>query len=164
MTHSYVWRSYLQHDSFICVTWLVHIYDMACLVHMCDITHGCAWHDIWQGWWKWTHMHESWHTDEWVMPHMWMIQGIHMNQSWHTYEESHGTHVQESWHIHAWVMAHIWKSYGTYTNKSWHTYARVMAHICMSHGTHMHESWHTYVWVMAHICISHGANRIDHVT
>jgi len=31
MTHSYVW-----HDSFICVTWLIH---------MCDVTHSYVWHD-----------------------------------------------------------------------------------------------------------------------
>jgi len=31
MTHSYVW-----HDSFICVTWLIH---------MCDVTHLYVWHD-----------------------------------------------------------------------------------------------------------------------
>jgi len=31
MTHSYVW-----HDSFICVTWLIHT---------CDMTHSCVWHD-----------------------------------------------------------------------------------------------------------------------
>ena len=31
ITHSYVW-----HDSFICVTWLIH---------MCDITHAYVWHD-----------------------------------------------------------------------------------------------------------------------
>jgi len=32
MTHSYVW-----HDSFICVTWLIH---------MCDMTHSYVWHDV----------------------------------------------------------------------------------------------------------------------
>ena len=67
MTHSYAW-----HDSFICVTWLIHTCDMThsyvwhdsficdmthsymsqeaftCvtwLVYMCDMTHSYAWHD-----------------------------------------------------------------------------------------------------------------------
>jgi len=31
MTHSCVW-----HDSFMCVTWLIHV---------CDMTHSCVWHD-----------------------------------------------------------------------------------------------------------------------
>ena len=53
MTHAYVW-----HDSFICVTWLIHMCDMthayvwhdsficvAWLIHMCDMTHAYVWHD-----------------------------------------------------------------------------------------------------------------------
>ena len=53
--------SYLSHDSFICVTWLIHTSDMTqdlciaficvtrlihvCVIHMCDMTHSCLWHD-----------------------------------------------------------------------------------------------------------------------
>jgi len=53
MTHSYV-----GHDSFICVPWLIHMCDMThsdvwhdsfiCatwLLHMCDMTHSSTWHD-----------------------------------------------------------------------------------------------------------------------
>jgi len=53
MTHSYIW-----HDSFICVTWLIHICDMThsyvqqdlfvCvtwLIHIFDMTHSYVWHD-----------------------------------------------------------------------------------------------------------------------
>ena len=59
MTHSHVWR-----DSFVCVTWLIHMCDMthpdlchdlfmcdmphSCvtwLIHMCDMTHSHVWHD-----------------------------------------------------------------------------------------------------------------------
>ena len=48
MTHLYVW-----HDSFICVTWLIHMCDMthSCvpwLIHMCDMTHSCVCHDSFQ--------------------------------------------------------------------------------------------------------------------
>jgi len=35
-THLYVWQ-----DSFICVTWLIHMYD----IYMCDRTHSYVWHD-----------------------------------------------------------------------------------------------------------------------
>jgi len=38
MTHSYVW-----HDSFICVTWLIICARRR--VHMCHITHSYVWHD-----------------------------------------------------------------------------------------------------------------------
>jgi hypothetical protein len=46
-------------DSFICVTWLVHMRDMS---H--DTTHICMSHV--------THMNESCHTYEWVISHIWM--------------------------------------------------------------------------------------------
>jgi len=38
LTHSYVW-----HDSFICVTWLVRKCDI--LIRTCDMTHSYVWHD-----------------------------------------------------------------------------------------------------------------------
>ena len=54
MTHAYVW-----HDSFICVTWLMHTCDMThsyvwhdsfiCvtwLMHTCDMTHSYVWHHV----------------------------------------------------------------------------------------------------------------------
>ena len=44
MTHSYAW-----HDSFICVTWLIH---------MCDMTHSYVWHDSFIMW-HITHSHVS---------------------------------------------------------------------------------------------------------
>ena len=53
VTHSSVWR-----DSFICVTWLIHMCDVThsyvwrdsflgvtWLIHMCDMTHSYVWHD-----------------------------------------------------------------------------------------------------------------------
>jgi len=35
MTHSYVW-----HDSFICVPWLIHMYDMTWVLDTCNTTHS----------------------------------------------------------------------------------------------------------------------------
>jgi len=51
MTHSYMW-----HDSFICVTWLIH---------MCDMTHSYVWHDsficvTWR-----IHMYDMTHSHVW---------------------------------------------------------------------------------------------------
>ena len=45
MTPSYVW-----HDSFICVTWFIHMCDkthsyVTWLIHMCDTTHSYVWHN-----------------------------------------------------------------------------------------------------------------------
>ena len=38
-THSYVW-----HGSFICVTWRIDI-CVTWLIHLCDMTHSYVWHD-----------------------------------------------------------------------------------------------------------------------
>ena len=90
-----------------------------------------------------THMNESCHTYEWVMPHLSMSHVIHMNESWYTYE---------------WVMSHIWMSHGTHMNESCHTYEcvcrTVMPNISMSPVTHMHKSWHTYQ-------MSHGTHMTE---
>jgi len=58
MTHLYVW-----HDSFICVTWLIHMCDMThshvwhdsfirvtWRIHTCDMTHPYVWHDSFNVW------------------------------------------------------------------------------------------------------------------
>ena len=59
MTHPHLtWLIHVWHDSFICVTWLIHVCDMThsyvwhdsfiCvtwLIHICDVTHSYAWHD-----------------------------------------------------------------------------------------------------------------------
>ena len=44
MTHSYVTHLYMWHDSFICVTWLIHMCDMW-RIPTCDMTHSYAGHD-----------------------------------------------------------------------------------------------------------------------
>jgi len=97
VTHSYVW-----HDSFICVTWLVHAWDMThwyvwrdslmCLawsIHVCDMTQStvcdltqtCASMHVWMS--HVTHMNESYHNYERVMPHL--NELIHMCDMTHSY-------------------------------------------------------------------------------
>jgi len=102
MTHSYVRLSVLrrtyEHDSYICVTWLI-----TWLLHM--------WHDsficaslcaqlipavivpvhIWMS--HVMHMYESCHTCVWVMRHICTSYVTRVNESCHTYE---------------WVMSHVW--------------------------------------------------------
>jgi len=81
------------------------------------ITHVCMSHG--------THMHESWHTYEWVMAHVWMSLVTRMDESCHTY---------------GWVMSHIWTSHVTH---EW-----VMSHIWTSHVTHewvMSPIWTSHV-------------------
>ena len=99
MTHSYVW-----HDSFMCVTWLIHVCGMThswvwhdSIIFMttleCDGTGAYVWHDS---------MNESCHTHKWVMPYIWMSHVSHMNGSCHTHE---------------WVMSHTIMSYAIRMNE-----------------------------------------------
>ena len=123
-----------------------------------------------------THMHESWHTCEWVMSHVWMSHIAHMHESCLTYEwvmshipMSHISRMNESCHAYEWVMSHIWRSHVThmsesnhiyervmsqYINQSFLTYQWVMSHIWMRPVAHMNESCHTYECDLSTICMS----------
>ena len=174
-------HSHVRHDSFTCVTWLIH---------MCDMTHSHVWHDsftcvTWLMLWSTdskdnclknrllieavrpevsglhtmshvTHVDESCHTCEWVMSHMWMSHVTHDNESCHTCEWVMSlTHVDESCHTCAWVMSHMTMSHVTHVNESCHTCEWVMSQMWMSHVTHVNESFHTWQWVMSHMTMSH---------
>ena len=91
MTHSYVW-----HDTFICVTWLIHMCDMThsyvwhdtfiCvtwLIHICDMTHSYVWHD--------SFICVTWH--------------IHMCDMTHSYVW-HDAFICVTWLIHMCGVAH----------------------------------------------------------
>ena len=112
MTHLCVWL-----DSFICVTWLIHMYDMThsyvkqsellfvfmCvpwLIHMCDMTHSYVWHDSFICKTKRTLVCCAL---AWVLSRKWMSHVIHMTESCHTYE---------------WVMSHIWIRHVTHVTES----------------------------------------------
>ena len=44
-------HSYMRHDSFICVTWLIHM-CVTLLIHICDMTHSYVWHDSFRRVWR----------------------------------------------------------------------------------------------------------------
>jgi len=106
VTHSYVW-----HDSFIYVTWLIHMCDMTrsyvwhdsfiyvtWLIHMCDMTHSYLWHDssIYVTWLIHICATIRWHRDSSIyvtcLIHEDTIDAKLTNESCHTYE---------------WVMSHV---------------------------------------------------------
>ena len=99
MTHSYVW-----HDSFICVTWLIHMRDTLC-------SFSCVT-------WLWV----SHVTYGWVMSHI--------NESCHTYVR-HSVFVFMC-HMTLSESCHIWVSHVTY---EW-----VMSHICATLCVRFHVS------------------------
>ena len=109
MTHSCVWHDsfirvtwliHVWHDSFICVTWLIHMCAMThsymshnsfiCvtwLIHMCDMTHSYVWHD-------------SFICVPWL---------IHMCDMTHSYVW-HDSFICETWLIHMCDGANSWVS------------------------------------------------------
>jgi len=84
-------------------------------------------------------VHESCHTYEWVMSHVWM---------------SHVTCVNESCYTCEWVVSLGWMSHVTRVNESCHTCEWVMSHVWMSHVTRVNESCHSCEWVMSHVWVS----------
>jgi len=79
-----------------------------------------------------THMHESCHTYETVMSHIWMVHVIHMNESCHNCFAlvCLGSRSRVHGDTHACVMWHIWSSPATHMNGR------------MSRATHVNESCH----------------------
>ena len=102
MTQSYEWR-----DTFIWVTWHIHMSDMTHWFSsaptrdaslMCDMTHE---HDlldssIWVTW----HIHRSGmpHSYEWHVTFIWVTWHIHMSDMTYSYEW-HDTFIWVTWHI-----------------------------------------------------------------
>jgi len=68
-----------------------------------------------------THLNESCHTHEWVMPHTWMSPSTHKTRfiSFHAQDAIHSC----VWHdvccsVLQWVMSHTWMSHATHLNES----------------------------------------------
>jgi len=171
-THSYVW-----HDSFIRVTWLIH---------MCDMTHSYVWHDS-----RWCEVRDSWVllTCSYAQfdPFIRVTRLIHIWDVTHSYVWNDSSSVNFFYNIFllfpgeardcvavccrvlyfyvaVWcrvlfcvcctvLQSSFWQSKArdlTHMNESCHTYEWVTSHIWMSHVPHMNESCHTYKWVMSH--------------
>jgi len=149
----------MRHDSFICETWLIHMWDMthSYVRHVSfiwDVTHSSVMCTVGLGlrqgvprfsrrgmshiWMSHAMlMNESCRTYEWVMVHIWMRQVVHIN------EMSHDAHMNESRHTYKWVVLLIWMSHVASMNESWCNCECVMLHISIKHGAHLNESRHT---------------------
>jgi len=172
MTHSYVW-----HDSFICVTWLIH---------MCDMTHSYVWHDsfICVTWlihacdmtcwfecslrarlgcilyvWRESFICVTWFTHMCDMTHSECAPESHSHSAFYVCDMNHSYVWYDSlicvtWLTHRCDETHHYVCPCTIPperDSSCHTYEWVMSHIWVSHVTHMSESCHTYEWFTSHI-------------
>jgi len=161
MTHSYVW-----HDSFRCVTWLIHMCDMTHshvtrLTHMCDMTHSYVWHDsfICVTWlirgcdityeWVTSHM-------KWVMSQIWMT---HARLTLSAIERLPLIHMCDTTHSYVWHNSFISNVTPCAMTHSCVKTAPLI-HMCdTTHSTHSHV-WHgSHVWHDSFINVS----RVTHV-
>jgi len=111
------------HDSYTCVTWLIHIRDIA---------HSHIWHD--------SSTYVTW------LIHVCLGKKCitQAYASCHTGAQScvrHVTQVYSPCHTCGWVMSHMWMSRVAYVNESCHTGVWVMSHgLCRICG-----------WIMSHM-------------
>ena len=160
MTDSYVW-----HDSFICVTWLIHMCDITSPyvwhdsfrrvtspIHMCDMTHSYVWHD--------SFICVTWlsHTSDMTSPYTWhnsitcVTWLMHMCDMTHSYV-GHDSFTCVTWLIRMCDMTPI---YVWYDARPWH-----LGTINGVHVTHMNGSCHNsmtrliHQWHMAHSYMRH---------
>jgi len=113
MTHSY-----MRHDSFTCVTWLIHPND-----HPLDLSFLAIIAHMWRG--LGTHMIELCHAYGCVMPHKWMRHVTRTNGSCRTREYViKRCSVETVTNIMGRVMSHIWMRHVTHMNTSCHIHAK----------------------------------------
>jgi len=133
----------LWHDSYICVTWLIHMGDM---------THSFVWHDsfICVTWliylWNMTHWY-GWHASFICVTGL-----IHMGDMTHS-AVCHDSFICVTWLIHLCAMTHSNGWPHSFLCVTWRMLKRDMAHAyeAMSHVTHRLESVPTYEWAMSSI-------------
>ena len=102
---------------------------------------ACIYAGTMQDSWEWVlpHMHESRHTCEWVMSHVWMHHVAYMNE-------------------YKWVMSHMCRGYVTHLNESCHTYMNTGATAAASQDTCAVAARE---WVMSLIFVSYVRNSSE---
>ena len=131
MTCSHVW-----HDSFTCVT---------LLIHTCDMTHSHVWHDsqvdqvinkvIVEVTGAEHEQRLKKALEVCVMSHMWIILVTRVNQSCCAYVWV-VSHVNESCRTYEISTINSWKGHSRY--ESCHTCETVSSHVWISHVAHMY--------------------------
>jgi len=132
-------RLHGRHDSFIRVTWLIHMWDMAdwYLKHnacVCD-----------------TGLVDMWDMTHVYVAHNSIICVTRLTCMWHTtyVYVTHNWCARDNWLFRTceWVTCHVRMSSVSHTNHTRLAYEWVMAHIWMSHVSRMNESRARDSWV-----------------
>ena len=122
------------HNSFICVTWLIHVYEM-------------------------THSYVTWHADRWYQ----LRWRIPLRSMTHSYVW-HDACIRDTWLIHMCEMTHLYVWHDAFicdmtcrtlvSLEMTHLYVRHDAFICLIWRIYMRHASHSYVWHDAFICVT----------
>jgi len=121
LRHSYVW-----HDSFICVTWLISI----C---MCDMTHSYVWHD------SFLYICVTWLIHMCGMTHSWMYV-------------CHDSFICVTWPLRCIII--IMSVRRACTCDTIHLYVWHNSFTCVTWFIHMWAHVHSYVRTYVFICVT----------
>ena len=143
MTHSYV-----RHDSFICVTWLIHV---------CDMTHSYVWHD------SSFEMCVTWLNCWYVWYNLCVDTcDIRMcDMTTHSYV-GHDLFICGAWLIYMCDMTHSYVWHDSFICVTWLIHVCLLSFVSLSHK-HKHTQTHTlrtmwipflYVYMCADIVVS----------
>jgi len=143
MTHSYVWR-----DSFICVTWLIHV---------CDMTHSYVWHD--------SFIYVTWLIHMCDMTHSYMSHDSFICVTWlnpmcdmlHPYGDMTHSYVWHASSIYNMTHSYVW--HASSSCNMTHSYVWHASSICVTclnsyvwHASSACDMPHSYVWHASFIC------------
>jgi len=170
MTHSCVW-----HDSFICVTWLIHMCDMT-NSYVCDMTHSCVWSVscsfVWHDSFGARHLEKvvvrvTWLTYVWhdsIICVRWLIHVCDMTHPcvWHD------VFICVTWLIHMCDMTHsycvTWPIYicdmARFLDATHHLVKVFLSVTClmyMWHDSFIRVTWLIYMCDMTYSFVWHGS-------
>jgi len=148
MTHSYVW-----HDAFICVTWLMHMCDMThaylwhesfiCVtwrIHMCDMTHSYVWQVIWRNTFMCVVRECESHDSFICATHM----CVSLERHKHRPPVCKGRHI--TCQSCVWHESSICVTWLMHMCNILHAHERNDSFICVTWRIHMCDMTHSYVW------------------
>jgi len=143
MTHSYV-----QHDSFICVTWLIH---------MCAMTHSYVWHDLFT-------------CTAWLI-HMCNVTYSHVCDVTHSYVR-HDSFISATLLLHMCNVIHSHVQHDTSTCETWCIHMCGMTHPSVRHDSFMYTKFssdsfiHNKFWLihdssMTNACVPNSGKQMS---
>ena len=165
LSHSYAW-----HDSFMCVTWLIHVgHDsfvrVTWLIYMgSDVRLDDV--DVWNMmhlyvWLEFIYMFDLTHLSALGVclslssSSVWRDSLVCVTHIIHKSYSIRRIHSCDLTYTYVWTRMNVFIRRIHSSHKNCLVY---VTHSFLNHGTHMNESWHTHEWVMAHTWMSHGTH------